>query len=230
MRGFCMRHMLVMAAAVLVGLAACTGKDGAKEKVSVRFETGIESGRLGTKGVADVLAETAPSGSVELRLVGEGADMTVRTGESVELVTGRYRVTGRYETAGFSVFVGFGHGEPVYVVDSEVEVRSDRDSYVVPVEYACWALVLDSEDTAEYRGDGVSIGGFEGSGRYQVVYVTEGAPSWTLTVVPVDAALYAETEFEMGGQEDGKWYCYHAGHGVTSGAMGVELPEWEEGE
>ena len=178
MRGFCMRHMLVMAAAVLVGLTACTGKDGAKEKVIVRFEAGIESGRLGTKGVADVLAETAPSGSVELRLVGEGADVTVRTGESVELVTGRYRVTGRYETPGFSVFVGFGHREPVYVVDSEVEVRSDRESYVVPV----------------------------------------------------DAALYAETEYGMGSQEDGKWYCYHAGHGVTSGAMGVELPEWEEGE
>jgi len=224
-----MKKLRFSAVLALVGLAACAGENGARELVSVRFE--VETGvTRGAAEIAALLVETAPTGSLQLRLEGDGVDVTVASGQAVEVLTGRYRVTGRYESPAENAFIGFAHEEPVYVVDAEVEIRSDREQYLLPARYDCWALVMDTDETEYYKGDGVMIGGFAGSGRYVVTYLTGTATDWVLTVVPVDGALYAETEYQMGSQENGRWYCYRAGHGVTGGTFGVVLPEWEEGE
>ena len=230
-----MRKALAMAA-VLVGLAACTGNG--KEWVTVRFEVGVESGDLAVKsegGVVELLQETRPTGSIELSLEGVDVDFdaVVESGEVVELMAGRYRVTGTYVPDGSEgSVIGFVAQEPFYVVDSEVEVRTNRGSYVVNGAYDCWALVLDTEDTDEYWGDGSTLEGFYGEGRYRVLYVSGSPAEWTLTVLPLDESLYGATDFEMGTnrQLNGKWYCYHPGRGESSGRIGVVLPEWVEGD
>lgn len=226
-----MRTIKIMAVAALVGLTACAGKDGAL--VRVRFEVGVDSGRIAVKSVADVLEETQPSGVVALTLEGVDVDCraVVEVGEVVDLKAGRYHVTGKYEPALSASSVAFISDEPGYSVDAYVDVVRDGDIYYVDGSYDCFALVMDSEDTAEYLGDGSAIYGFAGSGRYQVVYMYKEAPEWVLTVVPYeDSEVNGETEYSMSGHEKGKWYCYHPGRAETSGIFGVNLPEWTEGD
>ena len=208
----------------LVGLVACAGEGPV---VDVRIDVGFASSRAST--VEGTFMETAPGGSVTLRLVGQGQDVEVRSGESVTLPVGEYAVSGHYEPE-WDTRCGIAVGsEPSFDVDCALVVRNGVDSYTVPCEYSCWALVMDGDEVREYRCDGVLLG-VAGSGRYGVAYILDSA-EWTLTVVPWDDDVYGETDFAIrdSDMEDGKWYMYSAGRLWQSGGIGIDFPDWVQG-
>ena len=210
-----------------LAIAGCRGLKG--EYVTVKFESGIESGSM-VKSVSDVLGDTGPSESVTLRIQGDGVDVSVLSGADVTLLTGQYQVTGRYEPYGWEVEIGTLHQEPTYVVSDEVDVRVGKSSYQVSAEYDCWALIIDTQEVNSVFGNDQELTDFVGIDRYKVLYLEGCLEEWTLTIIPEDMELYDVTEFKMGSQENGKWYCYHPGNAVTVGRFGVSLPEWIEGE
>lgn len=214
--------------AVSLAIAGCRGLKG--EYVTVKFNPGIESGSMVKSGVSDVLWYARPSESLTLRLQGDGVDMNVPSGENVTLLTGNYQVSGRYEPYGWELEIGTLHYEPTYVVSDEVDVRVGKSSYQVSAEYDCWALIIDTQEVNSVFGNDQEITGFVGIDRYKVLYLEGCLEKWTLTIIPEDMELYDATEFKMGSQENGKWYCYHPGNAVTVGMFGISLPEWEEGE
>lgn len=212
---------------VILAMVGCIREN--REYVSVRFETGIESGSM-VKAVTDVLGETRPSDPVTLRIRGEGVDVNAESGSNVELLTGTYQVTGRYNPYGWDLEIGHVSVEPVYVVDDQVDVRVGTMNYQVEAEYDCWALIIDTQEVNSVFGGDEELTDFAGSGRYKVLYLEGCLDEWTLTIIPEDMEVYDMTEFEMGAQENGKWYMYHPGNAVTVGNFGVWLPEWIGGE
>ena len=215
---------IVMVLATLIG---CRQENW--ELVTVKFVTGVESGSM-TKGATDVLTETAPSDPVTLRIRGGDVDVNAQSGSNVQLLTGTYQVTGRYEPFGWDLEIGHVSVEPVYVVDDEVDVRVGVGSYQVEAEYECWALIIDTQEVNSVFGGDEELEDWAGTGRYKVLYLSGCLDEWTLTIIPEDMELYDMTEFQMGAQENGKWYMYHPGNAVTVGRFGIGLPEWMEGE
>jgi len=212
---------------VLAALIGCRQEN--RELVTVKFVTGVESGSM-TKGATDVLTETAPSDPVTLRIRGGDVDVNAQSGSNVQLLTGTYQVTGRYNPYGWNIEIGRLHMTPTYVVSDEVDVRVGTMNYQVEAEYDCWALIIDTQEVFSVFGNNDEMEGFVGGGRYKVLYLEGCLDEWTLTIIPQDMELYDMTEFQMGAQENGKWYMYHPGNAVTVGNFGIGLPEWMEGE
>lgn len=211
----------------LVALVACIGEEPV-ETVSVKFEV---AGLAGTKAdsVSGVLSETEPTGRVKLRLVGQGQDVEVWSGESIELPVGEYAVSGHYEPR-WNTDTGIATGvEPSYDVDCEVVVRKGVGSYSVSAAWDCWALVRNVDQVSAYECDGMVMES-AGYGKYEVVYVLDAA-EWTLTVVPADEEVEERTDFAIVESEmqKGAWYEYKAGRLWQGGGFNVAFPAWEEG-
>lgn len=206
-----MSTRIVSAFLGLAGLVACSGI-GPEEMVEVRFD------------VAATKAVSAEQWAVELRVVGDGVDERVMTGQSIELPVGEYSVSGRYvPEMGRVMGIAFGD-DPWFCVDDEVSVRKDVSSYAVQGVWECWALML-GEGSAEYRCNGATIG-MSGS----VAYVPTGESDWTLTVVPVDGETWAATEVEIVSDEmvAGCRYVFRAGKLEQVAGFGVQLPDWDD--
>lgn len=213
---------------VILAIAGCTKEE--RQYVNVRFVTGVESGSMVKSTATDALSDTRPTDPVTLRISGGDVDVNVQSGTNVQLLTGTYQVTGRYDLFGWDLEVGHVSIEPVYVVDDEVDVRVGTTSYQVDAEYECWALIIDTQEVNSAFGGDEELTDWAGIGRYKVLYMSGCLEEWTLTIIPEDMELYDMTEFQMGAQENGKWYMYHPGNAVTVGNFGVGLPEWTEGE
>ena len=211
-----------------MGAVACAGEEPV-DVVSVRFEVAGLGGSTKGDSVAGVLSETAPTGRVKLRLVGQGQDVEVWSGESVELPVGEYAVSGHYEPR-WNTDTGIATGvEPSYDVDCEVVVRNGVSSYAVSAVWDCWALVRNVDEVSAYLCDGRTMES-AGIGKYEVVYVLDAA-EWTLTVVPEDEDVFERTDFAIveSAMQKGAWYEYKAGRLVQGGGFSVEFPAWEEG-
>lgn len=233
--------MKFLASLGLVGLVAagCSEQERVMQRVAFGV-SGVRSGRIETRSgdMKSVLQETAPTGKLKLEL--QSMDdpsfvVEIEEGEYLLLPVGGYRLQGQYE-AQVSGEVG-GHAlacEPMYSVDEVVQVVEGEEYVVLQGRYDCWALVLDKAESDRYEVGGEAIAMVPSEdGAYGVIYVSgrEAGEDWTLSVVPKDKVNYGVTAFEMGRQENGKWYSYSAEKkGSQEGYFWVGLPEWEQGE
>lgn len=220
-----MSSKTVTAMLALAVLAACA------REVPARFDVGFVQSRAG--GVADVLAATMPSGSVELTLTAEGqrSAVVVQSGESISLQAGDYQVTGLYEPAvNISTGIAFS-GEPRYDVNDVVAVRGGVSRYVVGAQWKCWALVMDGRVCNGYLCNGIPMGMEGPIDGYYVVYVLDDE-DWTLTVLPVDESVFEATDVEVkaADMQAGAWYEYRAGRLWQGSGLAIEFPEWVKGE
>lgn len=225
-----MQKKLVLAVMVLMGLSACSVKERVVEMQEVRLSVcGDIVSRAGT--VAGVFTETAPTGAIELRVIGEGVDLVIEEGATIEVPVGVYRVTGLYEPQRAGYGPVYGSAEPRYSVDSELRVKKGQTEYAVDAKYECWALVMDFNYVSAYKYGTKYLDSY-GVGTYTVLYIWPSEAVWTMTVVPSDDDVYGVTEAEIRGADmvNGKWYAFYPGRLSQSGGIGVNFPEWEPGE
>lgn len=233
-----MRMVKVMAVAALVGLSACAGKDGARMVEVVIGLDGVRSGSMATKADAgDVIAALEESAvdvsGMRLRVIGNSVNKDVTVGQSVTLLEGQYRIYGGIDIESVKTLGGHAVGErPGIEVDALVEIEEGMTEVIVPASYNCWALALDLSEleTVVWDGEEEDVVNDEGV-KVWYVSTTESGSAWNLRVVPWNTNKYKAVDYRISGNQAGKWYYYSPKGKVNVGGMlGVDLPEWEEGE
>lgn len=217
---------------------------------------GVASGDLATKtdgdAVATIIKTTAPTGTPTLSLqstTNAARSYTVTPGVPVNLPYDTYTVTGRYvPSKRGDTMRGAVYAEPRYKVAATIEVVPDKGEYSVPAEYECFALVIDYATTKRYTHltsnmDTVDFTLFATSGDMGIAYIFVSS-EWgqyrnRITAYPTDEAEHEATEYALVTNrnydgyyvQNGKWYCFSpAAVETESGALGIELPEWEAGQ
>lgn len=243
---------LVMVA--LAGMVMGCSKHSEPVMQEIRIGIGnVQSGSMATKGVADALSATAPSGIVQLSL--QGVDVTSRryqvaAGGSVSVPVGRYSVKGAYKPTalGTAVFNSV-YGEPAYSISQEIEVREGVSEYAVQAGYDCFALVIDYSECEKYQwkpwgGTYQDLSWLKRTGDYGVAYFgmestwSAGESSFTLLAVPAEPETKESAEYILSHRtengvvkvETGKWYKFGPRDvSFQSGGIGIDYPEWGAG-
>ena len=244
------RVVLMIAVAVLGwGCTAQRDADVVYQDVELRV-SGVRSGEIATRSVADVLDATAPSGIPTLRL--ESVDVSTRVysvspGESVSVPVGRYRVSGNY--TGEKVGTANGNGlyqEPSYAVSGEIDVVPGVSQYTVSAAYDCAAILVSEESVSRvthyYEGasDYVDLAVFKHVGGYGVLYMRLAYNiNWYVRVYPQDVVNQESRLFNLvSGKvqsgtvfvERGRWYLLSPSDVERQeGDIVIDLPDWSEG-
>lgn len=231
-------------------LAACTKAEPVTKTVT--FSIGnIRSGELGTKGTpASILSVTAPTGTPALTVASTTNKVrtyTATPGTPVSLPCDTYHVTGRYiPTKTADILRGAAYQEPRYRLDAQLTITDGQDSYAVPAQYECFAVIADLAEIDHYTHSDPNASQVEMpykvSDGFGVLYVYCNS-AWTssycyrITAYPTDTAEHEARQYALitsgtGGVlvENGKWYAFCAAEvDKQSGNIGTSLPEWEAG-
>lgn len=170
---------------------------------------------------------------------------TVSNGEAVTVPLDTYQVTGSYSPIQEGAVQGGSvYSRPPFSVSGEITVVTGRDTYSVPAIYDCFALVLDPDLTEKYRIRNTAGSMFDlpwvfgSSVKVAYIQATWTFPAMTLQSVPVDLANYETTSYGLVTDksyegflvENGKWYCFTPnGVETNSGTIGIDFPQWEQG-
>lgn len=233
---------------LLAALAGCSPAMVEPEMKVVTFEISLyESGRFPTKSFATEIASHLPA-SVEMTLENSVTHVTYPavSGEAVTIPLGTYHITGTYmpdfvqKCYGSTKFTSF---EPGIVVEDDIEVVANTDTYsvdasytsfalgVVPTEVSSWKLKTKDQSMEEV----ICIEATD----LHWVFVTGGFSSSTPFVTTITPTVGSSEGFNLvldtptDGQsrvEAGKWYVLHpAGAGTQSGTFDLGLADWSEG-
>ena len=233
---------IITAIAGMALIAGCTKEAQPTPTQAVTFGIDrITSGLMDTKATTAELLEQAAPKRYPVLYVESTTDrsfgMEVTVGETVELPIASYRVTASYNPRGIGSAGGYTlTTEPPYHIDETVEVKAGQESVALTGVFDCWALVIDYATTAQYRMDGDFhasdfVKSSDGTKGVLFVDTRPAGMDWTLTVFPVDAVNYLETDYRVGNKPAGRWYCFGAEQKtVQEGSFRVSFAEWEEGE
>lgn len=171
------------------------------------------------------------------------------TGESYDVKTGAYVVTGEYDP-NTSEALSFLNGsvksdvEPFIKVDTSINITADKDTYTIPATYDCFGIVtLESEVGGMYF--------YEEGGSYNRGVNTASRDNYAITFVKADLldkvleikilnrlSKHKDTSFlfsDKSGRDDcikpqkGKYYLLHpAPIDDVSATSNYEVVDWEE--
>lgn len=223
-----MRTFLRLVAALLA-IVSCS-KNADVEMQTIRIGVGRMPSVTTKTGetMAAVFQETRPSGTISLRLEGNGQVFNVESGQSIDVPVGDYHVTGTYAPAWKKAGGLKYSAEPKYHVDSNITVEKGEGGYFVEGVYDCWALVLDNREIERYDIGDRSVD-MAGGYTFYVAYVWEWADV-TLTVVPLNTDIYDNTDVELDGQQVGNWYAFFADRVLQGSEFWIQLPDWNAGQ
>lgn len=241
---------LIFAVLALV-VAGCSKAND--ELVAVTFQVGgIRTGEIATKaGPEDILAATAPTGEMSLKInstTNTARRYTAKPGEAVLLPADTYQVTGTYTpTTAVEVWRGIAYKEPRYRVSTTINVTGANETYTLPAQYECFAMIIDFTESEKYAHTNAGttiedVTQWAVQGDYGVLYVYaraawDSSMPYNVMAYPKDLALGEVKTYHliMNGTdgtpvEYGKWYCFVPGQVERlSGTIVTDFPTWERG-
>jgi len=246
----------VAAVATAAALASCAPAPLPQKEITrtivVRL-AGVVTGEMATKtDPSGVFNATAPAQMPTLTLQSKtvpSRSYQVTPGQNVTVAVDSYAVSGKYlPMEEGQVQNGKIYSRPPFSVAGEITVTEEVAEYEVAAAYDCFAIVLDTSVCEKYRirgygGSMVDMTWIFGTGAIKVAYMVGqwDFPALDLIAVPADPANYENAAYAIindpayAGEgkllaRNGKWYAFDpSAVQTTDGAIGVGLPEWENG-
>lgn len=239
------KTITLLAAAVL--LLGCSKEKAEPATASVTFSIGgVQTGTMPTtRGTADLLAASAPSGPFTIELVSTTntkRKYTITTGTAANIICDTYTATCKhYPTSYTETYRSRLYTEPCFEASATIEVTDGTDAITLQASYTCLALVRNTATTTKYTIPDKNAKATDWTGEVaylRCISTWEEGRTMRITAYPQDDANYAPTEYQFTTTgvadalqvENGKWYILNpAAAETTSGTLGVTLTSWEEG-
>lgn len=244
------RTLLALIALAAAVAPSCTKQDTepAPEWVTITLSLrpDYDTGRFPTKGIGEEISAALPT-QMTLTLSNKvsGETFEVTTGTPIYMPTGTYSVVGRTAPTARQYIYGTTHytsGEPLVVVEDELEITSATTNYSVTAGYRCFVVAVNSGEVRNWT--------LQTGESWPAVTKTEGTGVWWTFVIgdyDYDHPFRTMVTFTDGEVLDykfhtrdasaggiiadfGKWYLLRqAGGTPQTGAIGLHLPEWTAG-
>lgn len=215
-------------------------------EITISLVPAYDTGSIPTKGIGEEISSTLPT-QMALTLANKASGETyeVTTGTPIYMPTGTYSVVGRTAPTARQYIYGTTHytsGEPLVVVEDELEINAATTNYSVTAGYRCFVVAVNSGEVSSWT--------LQTGESWPAVTKTEGAGVWWTFVIgdyDYDHPFRTMVTFADGEVLDykfhtrdasaggivadfGKWYLLRqAGGTPQTGAIGLRLPEWTAG-